>query len=256
MAYYVLDENNNKVEAFDKEGVLALLEKAIADGSLADIVENSAFVTKLKCCVGGVTYNIAFVTQAKYNELQAAGELKQNTYYFITDDSSPEALDSVIEELQSEVAEIKENTNKEITKIKKYDFSHCAVNEFRNVSFKFGKTYLINVVCETESLKIAGRKTTASYILVMPADATDKIITSSVGILSVEKKYLTSTYNEEEHILSHLEYRATDETTGSLRLYISRLQDSTGEKDYSRVWHFADNDTMEQTYSLSYCELK
>ena len=77
MGFYVLDENNNKVPAYDKEGVLALLAQAIEDGSLDSIVADSAFITKLKCCVGGGTYNIAFIDQAKYNELQTNNQLKE-----------------------------------------------------------------------------------------------------------------------------------------------------------------------------------
>lgn len=91
---YVIDENNNKKEAFDKEETLAALEKAIEDGSLAGITADSAFVSKLKCCVSGVTNQVAFVTQAKYNEMEAAGLLTPNTLYFITDDTTADDLEN------------------------------------------------------------------------------------------------------------------------------------------------------------------
>lgn len=93
MAYYVIDENNNKIEALDKQGVLSVLEQAIRDGTLANIVSDGAFVSKLKCCVGGTTNHVAFITQAKYNELKESGLLIPNCYYFIIDDTTADNLD-------------------------------------------------------------------------------------------------------------------------------------------------------------------
>lgn len=110
--YYVLDENNNKVEAFDKQGVLALLDQAIKDGSLENIVADAAFVSKLKCCVGGGTYQIAFITQAKYNELAANDALLENAYYFIVDDTTAEDLNEKllkIDDLEVRLNNINEN---------------------------------------------------------------------------------------------------------------------------------------------------
>ena len=104
--FYVLDENNNKVEAYDKEGVLALLEQAIADGSLANVVADAAFVTKLKCCVTGQTNRVAFTTQANYNALAAEGGVLENCYYFIVDDTTAEDIDTALEELTEKVNSI------------------------------------------------------------------------------------------------------------------------------------------------------
>ena len=103
MAFYVLDENNNKVEALDKEGVLAAIEQAIADGSLAGLVADAAFITKLKCCVSGTTYKIAFTTQAYYNELVAAGTVEENTYYYIIDDTSAEEIDQALKDINNTI---------------------------------------------------------------------------------------------------------------------------------------------------------
>lgn len=101
--FYVLDENNNKIEALDKEGVFAALEKAIADGSLADLVADSAFVSKLKCCVSGKTNKIAFVTEAKYNEMAALGTVENGVYYYITDDTSIETIDKALTDLNAAI---------------------------------------------------------------------------------------------------------------------------------------------------------
>lgn len=122
MAFWVLDDNNNKVEAFDKEGVLAVLEQAIKEGTLEKIMEDSAFVSKIKCCVSGVSNKIAFVSQTKYNELKAEGLLQPNAWYFITDDTTAEDLDGKLEEVLSEVAG--------------YDKKFMAVNDKFNSHFE------------------------------------------------------------------------------------------------------------------------
>lgn len=97
MAFFVIDENHNLIEAYDKEGVLAVLAQAIKDGSLSGISEDAGFVSKLKCCVGGDTHKTAFVTQAKYNELKKSGSILENCIYFITDDTTEEDLDAQLD---------------------------------------------------------------------------------------------------------------------------------------------------------------
>lgn len=99
MTYYVLDENNNKHEALDKEGVLALLRQAIENGDLTNVDADSAFVSKFKCCVSGTTNYIAFTTQATYNALKAADQLTPNCYYFIIDDDSATDINNKLEEI-------------------------------------------------------------------------------------------------------------------------------------------------------------
>ena len=83
MSYFVLDENNNRVEAYSKEEVLSVLAQAIANGSLSGITADAGFVSKIKCCVDGGTFKIAFITQAKYNELVASNQLVSNCFYYI-----------------------------------------------------------------------------------------------------------------------------------------------------------------------------
>lgn len=88
--YYLLDENKNLVEGYDKEGFLGLLEQVIEQGSLENIPEDSAVASKLRSILNGTTHHIEFVTQAQYNQLVADEELVANTWYFITDDTSVE----------------------------------------------------------------------------------------------------------------------------------------------------------------------
>ena len=99
--HFVLDDNNNKVEAYDKEEVLALLNQAIKDGSLANLVADAAFISKLKCCVGGSTHKIAFVTQAEYNRLYANGQILANCLYLIKDDTTADDINKHIERINA-----------------------------------------------------------------------------------------------------------------------------------------------------------
>lgn len=112
MAFYVVDDNNNKFEALDKEGVIAALEKAIADGSIKDLVADEGFITKLKCCVSGTTYKMAFTTQANYNILASQGQLENNTFYYIIDDTTAEDLDYLLEQLTDAVNELDNRVSK------------------------------------------------------------------------------------------------------------------------------------------------
>lgn len=109
--FFCLDENNNKVEAFDKQGVLNAIETAIKDGSLSNLVADAAFINKIKCCVSGDTHKIAFVTQAKYNELVAAGNLENYTLYIITDDTLAVDIDEALEKLNTAVEGLETKLN-------------------------------------------------------------------------------------------------------------------------------------------------
>lgn len=109
--FYVLDEHHNLIEAYDKEGVLAVLAQAIADGSLSGITENSAFVSQLKCCVSGQANKVAFVTQAKFNEMKASDSLLANCLYFVTDDTTADDIDETLTELTDTVNGILKSVN-------------------------------------------------------------------------------------------------------------------------------------------------
>lgn len=76
---YVLDEFNNKIEVTDEVG--------------------NTTVNEIKCCDSGTAFKMAFVTQAKYNELEAAGLLQPNTKYEITDDTTLEEINTALEQL-------------------------------------------------------------------------------------------------------------------------------------------------------------
>lgn len=102
MAYYVRDNNNNLIEGLSKEEIYALLDEAIRTGQLPSVDDDTAFVTKLKCSVTGVASSVAFITEAKYNELRTGGLLKANTLYFITDDTTEDTLENAIAQAKQE----------------------------------------------------------------------------------------------------------------------------------------------------------
>lgn len=146
MAYYVRDNNNNLVEGLSKEEIYALLDEAIRTGQLPSVDEETAFVTKLKCCVSGVSNSVAFVTEAKYNELRTGGLLKPNTLYFITDDTTEDTLENAIAQAKEEaineakvgmttIPEAYQNTN------------NYNLVEFASTSFFTNRKYhVINIV--------------------------------------------------------------------------------------------------------------
>lgn len=102
MAYYVRDNNNNLIEGLSKEEIYALLDEAIRTGQLPSVDDETAFVTKLKCSVTGIASSVAFITEAKYNELRTGGLLKPNTLYFITDDNTEDTLENAIAQAKQE----------------------------------------------------------------------------------------------------------------------------------------------------------
>ena len=108
------DADKNKYEAYTKQEVLEVIQEAISSGELPE--EINGLVLTFKNPVDNQAYKIAFCTQAKYNELVAAGQIEENCYYFITDDSSFDDLENAITTLQtgvnqhtSEIEDIKQD---------------------------------------------------------------------------------------------------------------------------------------------------
>ena len=110
MIFYVLDENNNKHEALDREGVLNAIETAIRDGNLANLVADAGFISKLKCCVSGATNKMGFITQAQYNQLERNNLLERNTLYFITDDTLADDLEKKLVEIDKNIKGLKDGS--------------------------------------------------------------------------------------------------------------------------------------------------
>lgn len=103
MAHYVHDERNNRVIAYSAEEFLSVLAQAIEDGDLDNITAASAFITKIKSITDNKTYQIAFCTQAVYNQLEQDEELEQDTLYIITDDATYDDLEEYLDNLNTTV---------------------------------------------------------------------------------------------------------------------------------------------------------
>lgn len=119
MKHYVLDENRNLVEAYSKEEVLAVLQQAINDGTLENIVKDAGFINRIKCCVTGGTTRIAYVTQAKYNELEAGNLLQENTEYNIIDDTTAEDIEKALAQFNTDVENVETKLNNMVTDVEK-----------------------------------------------------------------------------------------------------------------------------------------
>lgn len=214
MKFYVLDEDNNKVEAFDKEGVLAVLSQAIAEGTLDNIVADASFISKIKCCVSGITNNVAFVTQNKYNQLDAAGQLAENTYYFITDDTTCDEIDKVLQELTDNINSLNTSIKGIEDKLEKNIKTGTLNGESgAEIELEFGKTYAFNISNITYTLYLR------------PFDATKEPNVVSVPCVS------TASLNE--ITIYYLHYLKNTSNTGSiLTCYYRNLSTgATGKKN-------------------------
>lgn len=106
MKHVIDDTTKNKFEALDKSEVLAAIQQIIEQGEIPQELMNGVALT-LRNPIDNQDYKIAFCTQAKYNELEAGGQLETNCYYFITDDNSydvmVEEINGAIEDFQTEI---------------------------------------------------------------------------------------------------------------------------------------------------------
>ena len=144
MAYYVRDNNNNLIEGLSKEEIYALLDEAIRTGQLPSVDDETAFVTKLKCSVTGVASSVAFITEAKYNELRTGGLLKPNTLYFITDDTTEDTLENAIAQAKQEA--ILESKTYADTRFTDVDTKFTQVNTKINSLFRTRNMTLTSLI--------------------------------------------------------------------------------------------------------------
>ena len=100
MKHIIDDADKNKYEAYSKTEVLNVIQEAIATGQLPE--ELNGLVITLKNSIDNKGYKIAFCTQAKYNELEQAGTLEHDCYYFITDDTTVEDIFDSIGDVETD----------------------------------------------------------------------------------------------------------------------------------------------------------
>jgi len=198
MKLYVLDDNNNKIEV-TTEVLTALVEQ-------------------IKCCVSGTPFKLAFVTQAKYNELKATGQETINTLYFITDDSTAEDIDEQLEKLK----DILNNKLAVPTASKAYNANKLAptINEFNfnktdpsvEIELEWGATYVFQFGYRDFTTVTLTIPTKADYDAMYPSTgSTGIVVWSTVGHLM----YLTTnTYAHGADVI--LQYAKAANSNGSL----------------------------------------
>lgn len=181
MPYYVLDENNNRQEAYTKEEILSVLAQAIQDGTLANISKDAGFITKLKCACTGITIKEAFITQEQYNALEAAGTLEPNTLYTIIDDTTCEDINATLEQINNDLQSLGNVDNSLIKNIK--DIEPIIINA----------TLSDGVVTTTYDLKTLNAGLLNRYVLVLTKNSSEtgeELVIMKCG--SVEALYDTT----------------------------------------------------------------
>ena len=157
MKHLYNDVDKNKYEAYDKAEVLALIQEMAESGELPE--EVNGLVITLKNYIDNQAYKIAFCTQAKYNELEAAGSLETNCYYFITDDTSYDDIISTLNNLNgglNEATDDIDDINEDITTINQ----RLDDLGFEEGSFTF--TNASSTTASTNSIKKQGKRCIAN----------------------------------------------------------------------------------------------
>lgn len=158
MKHIIDDSDKNKYEAYTKEEVLEVIQEAISSGELPE--EINGLVLTFKNPVDNQAYKIAFCTEAKYNELKAAGQLEVNCIYFITDDSTYEDFEEALNELDDDVnnqttgLKVRVATNE--TDIN--DLKHIVENTHIEQAYPSGEAiYTTEIINDGEDLVIDNR---------------------------------------------------------------------------------------------------
>lgn len=273
MGFYVLDENNNKHEALDLEGVLNAIETAIANGSLAGLVADAGFISKLKCCVSGSTNKIGFIPQAKYNELEANGLVQTNTLYFITDDTTAADMDEQLSTLTTTlnnivngVAAVPKATNAETANEAKTAKSANKITMYST----FEETPLSNIFEYGDDFKPTGRvweaaeaeKLTTKLITARNSDKGAPITKAGLYAITISLAHPnTATTATVEHTMllnvNKLEHNVRQSLilfpSSSYESYITVMTHSYGNGTYS-IRAFKDGASTEYI-NITYCRL-
>lgn len=104
---YAICANNCQYETYTKEQFLTILQQAIETGSLENIDTSTGFIASVNDQNKNVGWRFWFGTQAEYNNLKAASGLQDNTWYFITDDTTLTDLGKQVMELTTALEEVK-----------------------------------------------------------------------------------------------------------------------------------------------------
>lgn len=109
MKYIIEEIDKNKHEAYTKQEVLNVIQEAARTGQLPN--ELNGLVLTFKNPIDNQGYKIAFCTQAKYNELEAGGNLEADTLYIITDDETYDDLAELVDQIGDDVDGLNDDIN-------------------------------------------------------------------------------------------------------------------------------------------------
>lgn len=205
MKHVINDTDKNKFEAYDKTEVLAAIQEAISSGELPE--EINGLVITLKNPIDNLGYKIAFCTQAKYNELEAGGDLEVNCYYFITDDSTFDDWNTIITDLQARMDEIEEAVRTglrlNLTSI------NCACNfaDWNSRSDTYSSGSLIPYICL--KYRPYGTITTPNEVNILPAGSNSSIAEARVDYVSGDDGYISYSLDAIETDGSTISFVAT-----------------------------------------------
>ncbi len=195
------DSDKNKYEAYTKEEVLEVIQEAISSGELPE--EINGLVLTFKNPIDNLGYKIAFCTQAKYNELEAAETLEANCIYYITDDKTYEDFEAKIEEFEQLVEQLVETGLRE--KIKTFT---CAF-DFSKWNSK-GTDYMAGEEINYLSLKNDTTYNTINAVNILPTSTTKSIAEAKVEYENGDNGYISYSLNPISESVNYITFTATN----------------------------------------------
>jgi hypothetical protein len=199
MKHIINDTDKNKFEAMDKAETLAAIQQIIEEGEIPQELLNGIALT-LRNPIDNQDYKIAFCTQAKYNELEQAGQLETNCYYYITDDTTWEDF---VEYIERQLTDITSDLNSRVEELESYPMDIAIDSQYPNrsvdlsdvfdngaiFSFCFEATYATGTISQVRQI---------SGILHIN-DKTKPC--SNVGVASEENAQVNVGWNTTNHFL-------------------------------------------------------
>jgi len=207
MKHIIDDLDKNKYEAYTKVETLAAIQEAISSGELPE--EINGLVLTFKNPVDNQAYKIAFCTQAKYNELEAGGDLEENCIYYITDDTTLDDLNTTLDEIQSTLDWVVEKINtglkNNITNVEcAFDFT-----EWNNSSASYNKGVEIrDISLQTSTTGGAGN------VNILPAGSNTSIALAKVEYVSGDSGYIDYQLQSISQNASYITFKAMNISNG------------------------------------------
>lgn len=147
--YYVIADDNCKIESMTKEQILAAITQAVESHSISDV--DTGFVTTLKERNAGNGLKFWVGTTAQYNALDPKEE---NCFYILSDDTELEDLEAEIQSIDTAVQAIQNKAGQLLkddttvysgTSIDVDMIGQNTLNEYKTVCVEIKN--IVNVVC-------------------------------------------------------------------------------------------------------------